>query len=397
MELIITEVNGWSKVLEISKAITRLGSASSVDIQLHSKDIAPLQLQILSNPDLPTGCRILNLVSERLEVKSNGASYPIPPYSTYDVNNGDEIQLGEYRVAFRLPLTTTLLRSSKIIQASLTFPDALLQPDLNLYGRLVIKNSGDRKACQFQAQLKGFPQDCFHIDPIPLLYPGAQEEVQVQLIHKITYPQSGLYDLLLSISAPEFYPGEEVVIKQGIFVAPVFRQEIEILDDIHTTPTIFKEEVQTGETSDAFETIDSIPAIQEARISPPISPDEDSAVDQENNQIQEKMTASSSQDEAVTPSINTSEVKTEEPVETFDLQAEVAAEANPSEPVGEDQGVEARTEAPQPEETGQQDLQDKNTEDEIAADKAAASVKNDLDLTKVKVVRTQAENFWTEK
>lgn len=355
MELIVTDVNGWSKVVEIEKAITRLGSAPSADIQLTSKEISPLQFQILSNPDLPTGCRIVNL-ADPLEIFDCGISHPVEPYATYDINNRDEIQLGEFRVVFCLPLTTTLVRSSNIIQASITFMDTLLQPDLDLHGRLVIKNLGDKKACQFHVSLKGLPQECYHIDPIPLLYPGAQEEVQVQLIHKITYPQAGLHDLFLNISAPEFYPGEEVVIKQGIYVAPVFRQEIEILDDIQVKP------IPT-----VTESVNTILTNEQAAVSP-LAEEKDVLLPVVSNNIIEI--------QVETPRIEAAITKTDQP-EQENLDQKTETQINL---VG----------------TGEKDLQADPSAGVINTEIEKNSNKHDLDLSKVKVVRSQTENFWTE-
>jgi len=41
MKLIISEQNGWKKPVTIEKAITRLGSAPTSDVQLISPEIAP--------------------------------------------------------------------------------------------------------------------------------------------------------------------------------------------------------------------------------------------------------------------------------------------------------------------------------------------------------------------
>ena len=235
MNIIITEVNGWSKTLEVKKAITRIGNAPSADVQIPSNSIAPLHLQILSNPELPTGCRVVNLASQ-LEIIHNGNNVPLEPYSTQDVNDGDEIRLGEYRLAFKVPFSTAFIRTCKSIEATLNLTDTTLQPHLVLDGILTVKNVGEQDACQFQVSLSGLPKDCFHIDPIPLLYPGAQEDVRVRFFHLITYPQAGRRDLLITINAPDDYPGEELVIRQSLFIAPVFKQTMELLDDIALSP-----------------------------------------------------------------------------------------------------------------------------------------------------------------
>jgi hypothetical protein len=235
MNIIVTEVNGWSKTLEVKKAITRIGNAPSADVQLPSNSIAPLHLQVLSNPELPTGCRVVNLATQ-LVISNNGNENPFEPYSTQDVNDGDEIQLGEYRLTFQVPFATALMRTASSIEATLNLTDTTLQPHLVLDGILTVKNVGDQDACQFQVSLSGLPDDCFHIDPIPLLYPGAQEDVRVRFFHQITYPLAGRLELLITINAPDDYPGEELVIRQSLFIAPVFKQAMELVDDIALSP-----------------------------------------------------------------------------------------------------------------------------------------------------------------
>jgi hypothetical protein len=262
MELKVTEVNGWSKVIDLKKAITRIGSAPTADIQLPSNSIAPLHLQILSDPDLPTGCRVVNMAGE-LEVWNNGSAFPFSPFATHNISDKDEIQLGEYRLAFSLPFSAAILRSSTSIEASLTFSDSLLQPGLPLDGLLLVKNTGGRDACQFQVTLSGLPEDCCRIDPIPLLYPGAQEEVRIRLFHNITYPQPGLHELLLAVNAPLDYPGEEFIIRQGIYVAPVFRQTLEVVDDLAPSSAEAKREKAQLPTEDQ--------ALDEAVLAPRIS------------------------------------------------------------------------------------------------------------------------------
>jgi len=372
MELIVTEVNGWYKEVEIIKAISRLGSASFADIQLPSKEIAPLQFQILSNPDLPTGCRVVNM-ADPLEIKRDGKSLSAAPYSTADISNGDQIQLGEYRVTFRLPLTTTLVRSSTIIQASLSFSDTLLQPDLDLNGRLQIKNLGDKKACQFQVKLKGFPQDCFHIDPIPLLYPGAQEEVQVQLIHKVSYPKAGLHDLTLSITAPGFYPGEEVVIKQGIYVAPVFRQAVEISDDIRIIPDLPC--VDTPIDSEA------IPSILPAGNVP---------------QVEEQAVSLPSLEKSIESPAELSEIQVELQVETPG-EMEIVTEIDQPDSGNDVEVIPVETGSSQTAGPEKHTLQEDTTPGGTDSEKITIPNVSDLDISKVKVVRSQADNFWTEK
>jgi hypothetical protein len=122
------------------------------------------------------------------------------------------------------------VQKSHLIEASLSFPEAVLRPASTLAGSLRVKNIGDRQGVQFQVSLKGLPDDCYQIDPLPTMYPGAEEEVQVRLFHHTVTPPAGLHELFLTISAPVDYGSEELVIRQGLFVTPVLAHEVIILD-----------------------------------------------------------------------------------------------------------------------------------------------------------------------
>jgi hypothetical protein len=229
MEVKIIEANGWAKVLPVNRAITRVGSASENDILLSDTQIAPFQLQILSAPELPSNCRVVNLNGELL-LRRSGTESIISAFQTVDIFDSDEVILNDYRLIFSLPLVSAAAQKSRSIEASLLFPEAVLRSDSTLVGGLKVKNAGDQQGVQFQVSLEGLPADCYQIDPIPLMYPGAEEEVQVRIFHRTLSPTAGLHDLLLTVIAPADYPGEELNIRQRLYVAPVLKQDLIILD-----------------------------------------------------------------------------------------------------------------------------------------------------------------------
>ena len=237
MELIMMDQNGWSKSLKVEKTLTRIGAAGSNDIQLKSKGIAPVHLQIINSPDLPSKCQLINLAAE-IMVHTDEGVYQLPRLSTIEIRNGDEIELGDYRIELKIPLGAEYLQRSSAIDAVLSFPDAVIRPDFLTTGQLTITNVGSQSDCQFKVTLSGLPDDCYQIDPIPLMYPDAQEDVRVQLFHRRHYPPVGFHDLIFSITAPGHYPGEAMIIKQGVYVVPVFDQGFELVDDtvVSTNP-----------------------------------------------------------------------------------------------------------------------------------------------------------------
>ena len=100
MELLIIGQNGWKKPVKLEKAITRVGSSPTSDIQLESVQVAPVQLQILYAPDAPSHCKVVNLAGE-VEMVIN------TPYG----NSGPRIDGYEIRAAAvprDMPCITTI-------------------------------------------------------------------------------------------------------------------------------------------------------------------------------------------------------------------------------------------------------------------------------------------------
>lgn len=232
MKLIISQENGFKKQLQVEKAITRVGSSPANDIQLNSPYISAFHLQILYAQEMPDRCQVVNLAAEAVAVFSKGLERPLPAFSSQELFAGDEINIKGVRLLFELPLTTGTLITSHKISASLAFSEPVMRPNTILVGRITLKNEGEQPSCQFVVEISGLPEDCYQVDPIPLMYPGAQEDVNVRFIHRKSYPAAGFQSVTLSVTAPASYPGEQVSTQQGIYVSPVLEQGLDILDDM---------------------------------------------------------------------------------------------------------------------------------------------------------------------
>jgi hypothetical protein len=249
MELMIIDKNGWSKILPIQKAITRIGSDPTNEIQLESNQISPVHLQIIYSPDHPSSCKLINL-SDEVIIHTGFDDIMLPPYQTIDVRDGFEIKAGGFRLIPKLPLAAGTIQTSNKIDASLSFPDPILRPGYPAVGYLTITNKGDQPDCQFDVTLRGLAEDCWEVDPLPLMYPGAQESTRVELFHRGHYPEAGSHEIIIAITAPEHYPSEELVIKQEVIVLPVYKQSLEIIDDVLdelTDPTQIDTETGKGD------------------------------------------------------------------------------------------------------------------------------------------------------
>jgi hypothetical protein len=238
MKLTILEENGFKKQFEIEKAVTRIGSASANDVQLRSDLVSPFHLQILHTREAPDRCKVVNLATEAATVIRNGQEHSLSPYAADEISAGDELRLKGFRIQFELPMTSGVISTSSQISAALILPEPVMRPNTTLVGRITLKNQGDQHSCQFQIEISGLPEDCYQIDPIPLMYPGAHEEVNIRFFHRKTYPHAGSQSVTLSVTAPDDYPGEQVSIQQGIYVMPVLEQSLLILDDMPTPQAI---------------------------------------------------------------------------------------------------------------------------------------------------------------
>jgi hypothetical protein len=230
MELIVVNPGGIEKQIVLDRAIYNVGSAPSNHIQLPSFQVAPLHMQILASPELPTGCRVVNLAGE-LMVRRNQNEQPLVNYRRFDLWDGDEIRLGDFRLIYQSPLKSAVIQSTSSFQASLLFPEPILHPASGIDGLLKLLNKGGAEACHFQVKVSGIPEECFLAPPIPFLNPGVQQELGVRLIHRTVTPLAGYQTVGFHITAPEEYPGETLVIEQGIYVMPVFQHSLDIVDD----------------------------------------------------------------------------------------------------------------------------------------------------------------------
>lgn len=244
MKLFVSEQDGFKKEFIITKAVTRLGSSPANDIQLRSPKISSFHLQILYTSDAPDRIKVINLSGDKLLLISNGKELSLPTYQPFEVGAGDELRINESRLLFELPLTSGVLSTSPKISASLHLPEPVLRPNAILLGRIALKNEGEQNSCQFQVDVINLPEDCYQVDPVPLMYTGAQEEINIRLFHRKTHPTAGFQSLTVSITAPDSYPGEQVSIQQGIYVSPFLEQGIEIIDDMPASQPIAAVEIR---------------------------------------------------------------------------------------------------------------------------------------------------------
>lgn len=268
MELLLTEKNGREKSYPLHKGVTRVGSAPFCDVQLPLQGIAPLQLQIFYAVQQPDRCKVINIGPE-IWVNQQGSRQKLTSSSTLEMVSGDELLIDTNRLIFKLPATSGVTRTSSSIATALSFPNPVLYPDIPSVGTLTLRNTGKSASCQFQVRVSGLPGDCFRIDPAPLLYPNAEEHFLLHLFHRGRYPKAGFHEIKLIISASNTYPGDEVIIRQQIYVTPIFDAKMELQDDLPVNNLIKeKHPMASFSRADADALVPPIAAVSATTVQP---------------------------------------------------------------------------------------------------------------------------------
>ena len=251
----ITDRLGWAKSYPLEKSLLMIGSGAGNDIILpeeHGSGVAPLHVQVF-RPQVELGMvRVVNLAPQGTAYRrSGGESGAIGPGSSQDFGDGDSLSLGEYSLLFTLQSQAGISRAtrSEHLGLKLELPSRNLRVGARLAGQVTVTNYGDQRRCQFELELEGLPAGCFRIDPAPLLFPGAEEHLQIRFFHRGTNPEAGLSSFTLRACAPVAYPTEMIAISETLEVSPVYGYELSVLDPFaipeaasaqpeHYTPTL---------------------------------------------------------------------------------------------------------------------------------------------------------------
>ena len=241
----IVDKNGWRKVYPLLKNLIHVGSDAQNDIVLESwrgAGVAPRQLQLIAAPS-GQGYRLVNLGGAHILLGETGV---LAPRSAVEITDGDSIQVGDFRLTFCCggvvaggvgearptsgPRTVGAESGSKSIGLELFLPQTQLAPDAPIEGAVIVRNLGDRPAVQFKLALEGLPPECCEMGAGPLLFPNAEKEVLLRLLH----PRgpgllAGEHRLSVRARAPEAYPGESATVTQVIRVLPFFKHQLRLV------------------------------------------------------------------------------------------------------------------------------------------------------------------------
>ncbi len=225
----ISDRAGWVKNYPLEKALLMVGSGAMNDIVLtdeRGSGVAPLHIQVFRPQAEQGAVRVVNLAKTGvLFRRSSGESGGLPPGSSIMLNSGDAISLGDYVLQFTLQAQPGIVRTARSahLGLKLELPALDLPAGGRLAGQLTVTNYGDQGRCQFELELEGLPAGCYQIDPAPLLFPRAEEHLQIRFFHRGSRPSAGKQAFTLRAAAPAAYPAEMVAISEVLEVCPVYR------------------------------------------------------------------------------------------------------------------------------------------------------------------------------
>jgi hypothetical protein len=224
----VSDKYGWVKSFPLEKALVMIGSASSNDIVLaeeRGSGVAPLHLQVICSDKHISNLKIINLMNSPIPcVKfKTSQSILITANRAVDLEDKDQITLGDFILTLSVVnMGISLSSRTDHIGLDLEIPSLNLRKNSKLAGQICLTNFGDTSRSQFEIDLEGLPGECYQIDPAPLLFPGAKEQLDIRFFHRTTMPSAGSCPVAIRVYSPESYPTEEVRLEFNLEVDPVF-------------------------------------------------------------------------------------------------------------------------------------------------------------------------------
>ncbi|GIV84421.1 MAG: hypothetical protein KatS3mg052_1428 [Candidatus Roseilinea sp.] len=263
----IQDRDGWHKTFVIQKAITHVGSEARNDIVLETwrgMGVSSRHVQIIS---MGAAYRVVNIGDREIVVAPdpNSAGTPIAPLATAELRDGALIQIGDFRLRLFMPpvqppdagspldgqegAVTSAARDAAIYPAlgpaplpstgrdiglRLQLSEAALSPHRPLQGVLVVRNQGQQAGVQFRLEVIGLEPEMFEIGPGPILFPGAEKEVALRIVHtRKPHPPAGPLTWSVRATAPEAYPGQSATVTHTIQVLPFYYHSLILVEDLN--------------------------------------------------------------------------------------------------------------------------------------------------------------------
>jgi hypothetical protein len=193
----VFDKDGWQRTYPLEKPIVYIGSDPGNDVVLeqeHGQGVAPLHAQLIGAVENGGGYRLINLADTEIWLDPEG-DQTVPPRSAIDVAADATFILGQFTLVFKgaveVQRGVTAMSSGERIGLTLKLPQTRLAPGKWLEGVATVSNLSQQTGVQFEMALEGLPQECFDIEPGPLLSSGAEKDVIFRLYHRNNQPLAG--------------------------------------------------------------------------------------------------------------------------------------------------------------------------------------------------------------
>jgi hypothetical protein len=231
----IVDKNGWRKIYPLpEKLIIHIGSDPKNDIVLageYGANVYPIHAQLVAAAEAGSGYHLVNLADADIALGPPGGQM-LAARSSVNVTDGQTFVLGEFTLVFHGEggfFGGPVSSNSEHIGLRLTLPQAKLGPNQSLEGAVTVGNLSQLAGVQFELELEGLDDDCYDLEPGPLLSSGAEKDVLLRLYHRGTKPLAGDCRLTIRATAPRSYPGEQATVFQTIRVLPYYRHRVSLL------------------------------------------------------------------------------------------------------------------------------------------------------------------------
>lgn len=262
----ITDKDGWRKEFTVRKTITHIGCDAANDLvlePLRGAGVLPRHVQLILSNGLFRLVNIGNVECKAWQLGDSPREMQIGAFSAIDLQNGMQIKLGDFRLRLALEDGTPALNENAlpapqalaiagmaasangngaahppgegdpfiigadVIGLKLKLPRAVLTPNQPLTGTVAVRNRGNKTGAQFKLDLIGLPPDMFELGPGPILFPNAEKEVPIKIIHpQGPRPPAGELRVVIRAVAPDAYPGQSASIAQFLNIAPYFNHKM---------------------------------------------------------------------------------------------------------------------------------------------------------------------------
>lgn len=226
IEIDVIDKDGWKKTFPVEKNIFHIGSIAANEIVLeakHGAGVSPRHAQLIALQE--GGFRLVNLGDNDIHIGGHGDDV-VAPRSVAAVTDGSVLTIGDFTLTFHGETATAsgmvVAKREGNIGLQLHFAETQLAPNQSRGGILIVSNQGDKTGVQFELELEGLDDDCFTLEPAPLLSAGSEAEVAFRFYHRGHKPLAGERPVTIRATAPKAYPNDVAIATCTLDVQPYF-------------------------------------------------------------------------------------------------------------------------------------------------------------------------------